>query len=357
MRLKSVRVSLVASSCGLALLLSPLSLVRAEGAGSVEDGLRTLAGQIVQKSAAAERTTIAVLPFQNADGTCSVLSTHIVDELTLDLFDVPGSKLTLIERSQLQALIAELSIGESGLLNPTTTKELGKVSGVQALVLGSITIIGDVVRINARLVATDTGQAISAAAVSLPKTDAVTKLLAQPIAGGPGCGMFVGKGVGPGVATTQPPPTGKFSTGGLDFSVQGISRTQDKKAVNVVIGVVNTNEKPVKALFLGTQASLLDNMGNQAFATSATGIEVCKNATNWWESISGCWEKKDQLTILTPKVLQTVLIRFTAEGDKKDDATGIAGDMVSFSSRIGLQKADEKEPAAYSISIPNIALK
>ena len=94
---------------------------QAQVAGSVEDGLATLAKQIVQKSTAADRTTIAVLPFPHADGACSVLSTYIVDELILSLFSVPDAKLDIVERSQLEALISELQIGEGGLLNPETT--------------------------------------------------------------------------------------------------------------------------------------------------------------------------------------------------------------------------------------------
>jgi len=154
------------------------------------------------------------------------------------------------------------------------------VSGVEALTLGTITIIGDTVRITARLVATDTAQTISAAAISVPKTEAVSKLLAQPIAGGPGCGMFVAKGAkGDGgqnaktkVVTLDPQTENRFSSGGLDFTVQSISRSKDNKSINVVLGIANADEKPAKALFLGSRAALLDNMGNLAFAQSVTGL-------------------------------------------------------------------------------------
>jgi hypothetical protein len=105
---------------GIILALAPAGAL-AQAAGSVEDGLATLAKQIVQKSTAADRTSLAVLPFPHADGSCSVLSTYIVDELILSLFSVPESKLDIVERSQLEALISELQIGEGGLLNPETT--------------------------------------------------------------------------------------------------------------------------------------------------------------------------------------------------------------------------------------------
>jgi len=73
--------------------------------GPVETGLAQLAQQIVSKSAAAGKTAIAVLPFPNSDGTCSVLSNFIADELIQNLFSVPNSQLEIVERTQLEAVI------------------------------------------------------------------------------------------------------------------------------------------------------------------------------------------------------------------------------------------------------------
>jgi hypothetical protein len=58
---------------------------------------------------------------------------------------------------------------------------------VGALTVGTITVIGDTVRINARLIATDSGKAVSAAAVAIPKVAAVNELLKQPVTTGPTC--------------------------------------------------------------------------------------------------------------------------------------------------------------------------
>jgi class 3 adenylate cyclase len=59
------------------------------------------------------------------------------------------------------------------------------MSGVSALTVGTITVLGDAVRLNARLVATDTGRTISAAAVTVPRTQTVADLLGRPVASGP----------------------------------------------------------------------------------------------------------------------------------------------------------------------------
>lgn len=158
-----------------------------EVSASLEAGLQALAQEIINKSVASDRDTIAILPFPNADKTCSVLSTYIVDELTLCLFLVKNS-LRIIERSQLEALLSEIPLGEGGVLDPKTTQKLGSLSGVKALVVGTITATSDSIRVIARLIATDTGQTISVAAITIPKTKTVADLLAQSVTTGPTCG-------------------------------------------------------------------------------------------------------------------------------------------------------------------------
>lgn len=160
----------------------------AQVSGTVEDGIAKLAQQIIERSNAVGRNTIAVLPFQNVDGSCSVFGIYLVDEIILNLFSTSGSNLEIIERAQLQAIIREAKIGELGLLDPKTTKELGRVSGVQALVIGTVTQLADRVRINARLIGADTGRTVSAAAATVPRTGTVIQLLEQPVQDGIICG-------------------------------------------------------------------------------------------------------------------------------------------------------------------------
>lgn len=73
--------------------------------------MQELAQAILAKSAQSDADVIAVLPFPNSDGSCSVLSTYLADELIQSLFGVAGTKLKIIERSQLEALIREVKIG------------------------------------------------------------------------------------------------------------------------------------------------------------------------------------------------------------------------------------------------------
>lgn len=349
-------------SLGLVVVCCGLRANAAEVAGSVEDGLGQLAQAIVEKSNAADRTTIAILPFANTDGTCSVLSNYIVDELTLRLFSVPDSKLEIVERSQLEALLAEMKTGSSGLLNPETTKQLGNLSGVSALALGTITVIGDQVRVNARLVATDTGKTISAAAVNIPKTSAIEELLAQPVTTGVICG-----GSSDGVASTPAKAkasgkTGAFTQGELQFEVASVSRLKDHSRVTVVLEVTNLGTEPKNAIWVKSVPSLIDNVGGAMYLAGLTGMNQCHYYNNWFDRDPGTCDEsdsKDFYVTLWPGQMVTSSLVFDQWRDGTGDKT-LEGDSVSLSGVIQTMDSsgsDKDTPKRnISISIPGIEI-
>lgn len=153
-------------------------------ARGVEDGLRDLAEEIIDRSSSAGTSTIAVAAFPHVDDTCSELSNYVADELVLNLFNVPGSNVLIVERSQLGRIFSEISLSMSGVVDANTTQEIGRIAGVDTLLVGSITDIGDQLRINARMLDTETAQVFSAAAVNIPRTDTVEELSGRPAAQG-----------------------------------------------------------------------------------------------------------------------------------------------------------------------------
>lgn len=83
---------------------------------------------------------IAVLPLQNNTPHFwfrDQLGEAAADELTTQLVKTAGFRV--IERQQLDAILAEQSDGMSGIIDPATAARVGKVAGVQLVVAGSIT--------------------------------------------------------------------------------------------------------------------------------------------------------------------------------------------------------------------------
>ncbi len=75
-------------------------------------------------------------------------------------------RLQVVERERLDALLSEMKLQESGLTDPASAVRLGRILGVQALLMGSYTAIGDMIRIDARIVEVDTGLVLKAEEVT-----------------------------------------------------------------------------------------------------------------------------------------------------------------------------------------------
>ncbi len=338
----------------------------AQTVNSVEDGLRQLAQTIVEKSSAAELTRIAVLPFPNADGSCSVLSTYLVDELILSLFSLPKSRIEIVERSQLEALLAEMQMGEGGLLNPATTKQLGNLSGVGALTLGTITIIGDAIRINARLVATETGKTISAAAVTVPKTQAIDALLKQPVATGLTCekkGSSQRRTTGSsGLAEMSDEPAAEQF--GLQLRILQAIRSPDNSKVTLKVSLANTTKDTIGIIWIRRVPKISDGIGNIMGLRQLVGNDQCSNggSSDWFDSDVGrCWvNNKEIYTWIEPGKQSFATLQFQQWEDGTWSKT-IDTDYVSFSGNIqiaftGPENTGDVKTANVSLTIPRIDL-
>jgi TolB-like protein len=292
------------------LCLAATPVLAADVAGSVEAGLQQLAAEIAVKSKQADRNRIAVLPFPNADGSCSVLSNYIADELILSLFSVPDVNLQIVERSQLEAVFAELEMGDGGVLDPATTAKLGNMSGVQGLAVGTITSIGDRVRINARLVNTETGQTISAAAVTIPKTADLEELLRQPVRTGPTCARKPAPGDGAQIAGSADDGLA-FTDNGLRFKVEQVYRDESNNAITLTLSVKNTASKETRLLFIGPLPTLADGAGNERELAAVTG--AIPHRDDWNDSAGTSGKDVSRMARLNPGDSLEAFLRFEGE--------------------------------------------
>lgn len=118
----------------------------------------------------------AVVPLTTLRGEQSDLGLYITDKLTSMLSGGSG-QLEMVERSKINAALAEIKLGESGLLSEETIQKTGKALGVDAVVVGTITDLGQEVDINVRIFSVSTLKILGKASQLLPKDDVVTSLL------------------------------------------------------------------------------------------------------------------------------------------------------------------------------------
>jgi TolB-like protein len=117
------------------------------------------------EDAASKTETMAVLYFENnsiADREAmDGLSKGLAAMLVTDLSQVPG--LRIVERERIQYILDELKMQKSEYFDQASAVKVGKLLGAHRLLLGSFSKIDkSKMRIDARLVKTETGEIISA---------------------------------------------------------------------------------------------------------------------------------------------------------------------------------------------------
>jgi hypothetical protein len=142
-----------------------LASLRAQAAS---DPFDQMAGELCSVIQREKVERIAVLEFTLGNGQGSIAG-RAAQERFIYAFVKKGG-VVVVERDRLDSLKRELTLGMTGLLDEATTKRIGKILGVDALVYGRLTerkkSIWDV---HSRLVAVESGKILGAATASIPQ--------------------------------------------------------------------------------------------------------------------------------------------------------------------------------------------
>jgi curli biogenesis system outer membrane secretion channel CsgG len=129
--------------------------------------LNILANQIVNTINHKKKPRIAITNFTDIDGRYRKLGKFISEELISRLYKT--KKFKIIERRKLDKIMKEHALTSSALFDNKTTKKLGKLLGVDAIVSGTMTDIGSYIKVNARVINIETGEITAVASVKLFK--------------------------------------------------------------------------------------------------------------------------------------------------------------------------------------------
>lgn len=133
------------------------------------DTLKKLSGKLERGLKGEPARKVAVLSFPYTDGS-SALGSRIVQE-RLTTFLAEGGSVQVVERQLLQKILDEKKLAQTGILDPRTSQELGRVLGVNALVTGTLNdLTGGRTEINARAIETDSGRILSAGQAVITNT-------------------------------------------------------------------------------------------------------------------------------------------------------------------------------------------
>jgi TolB-like protein len=118
-----------------------------------------------ESTAIVTKRTIAVLYFENN----SLAQKQQMDPLRKGLADMLITELSkieqlqVIERAQLQKVLEEMALGQTGILDESTAQNVGKLLGAQTLLLGGFMhMLDGQMRIDVRIVEVETGLTLKA---------------------------------------------------------------------------------------------------------------------------------------------------------------------------------------------------
>jgi len=123
---------------------------------------------------------IAVIDFNDLPGNVTELGRFLAEEFSCALSNNKRG-FEVIERIQLKNIIEEHKLSLRGIIDLKTAQKIGEISGIEALVIGTITSLGDSVRLSVKLLDTRTAKIISSTRGHIPKTRAIEELLEKGI--------------------------------------------------------------------------------------------------------------------------------------------------------------------------------
>jgi len=113
--------------------------------------------------------TLAILPFDNNSITdpekYAPLSNGLAAMLITDL-NKNDAVLTVIERNKIKSILKEIALGQLGGVDQSTAIEAGKILGAQSIGFGSFTIMGDMIRMDVRIIKVESSELVMAESVS-----------------------------------------------------------------------------------------------------------------------------------------------------------------------------------------------
>lgn len=115
-----------------------------------------------------EKMIVGVLLFENStsDQKYAALSQSIADSISTFLIQYARDKVVVVERSQIDKALKEAGFQQAGFTQAEEAVQVGKLLNATHILIGSYSVIGKAIQINARLVDVETGEGILAESIT-----------------------------------------------------------------------------------------------------------------------------------------------------------------------------------------------
>jgi len=161
-------------------------------AGGIDESVSTLATELQKAVISGKAKRITVLDFTDLDGTVTKLGRLVSDDTTAALINTAEGQFQVIDRGNIKRILDEHNLASTGLVDPESARKLGKIAGVDAIIVGTITRLDDQFRISAKIINTESAQILGASKSVLDATEGTRELHNQMPHAASGSGVSSG---------------------------------------------------------------------------------------------------------------------------------------------------------------------
>jgi TolB-like protein len=251
--------------------------------------MRPTATALAEKMAAAGRKKVAVVDFTDLQGNVTQLGRFIAEELSIALAD-KAQQFEVIDRTSIRVILHEHKLASEGLIDPETARELGRIAGVDTLVSGTITPLGDSVHVGLKALDAESAKVIVGLTIEIPRTNAVNNLL------GYASGTNSSNLTTIPNSSSRPPVPGAITEKNYKFDLQSCTSKQGEVICRLLVTNVGDDRRlwiEASSSYQGldrkdSESQLFDNLGNGYIAKSVKiANDRAQAGSEWHEFPNG----------------------------------------------------------------------
>ncbi len=337
------------------ILVQPLSAMAQSLESELKKAAEQLAGDLIRRQV----RRVAVTDFVDLQGRNTLLGRHVADGLVTELFMVTNrgtESFEIIERTRLTAILRELQLIATDLVKPENAQKVGLVAGVDALIIGNMSDLGENISVTLRAISAETGRLLSAQRFQFMANTTLKKMLRTKLHNGQVSGgnvtscetLFDDEEEGSGLKTAYfitKPVAASYDSGILTASMQ-LKNFTDKELFIGFLGDYNGNI---------IRSNIIIDTGVDCVATNASPLPFY-NDVYFVHNNSHKESVREYLSYINPKASTILSVRFKCKGGHD-----IGSVIKSFD--IGLHVAErvcpskKKSGCSFEISKTSVAVR
>ena len=159
--------------------------------------VQTLAKQLVAK----KRPKVAALDFTDIQGQPNELGRFVAEQLAVDMVTAEG--ITVLDRANISSIMAEHQLTAEGLVKPENAKKLGQFAGVDAILIGNLAPMENMVTLTVKAISTETAEVVAAGRMKFDITKDIQHMLGLSLSNRGGNGGPSSATGGSGITVTE----------------------------------------------------------------------------------------------------------------------------------------------------------